>query len=110
MGTYDRIVFQVSPTQLPGTVPLYRFRQASTGDRTLHTYSAYGATTGYVNEGHVGYVAYPNPVGHLNQSIWVLKKVGEPTHYYTESETEKNAMINSGQWGWEGNIGYAGAW
>jgi hypothetical protein len=77
---------QLATTQIPGTVPLYRTRNPSTGHRlsTIDAGEAQGTiNSGWTNEGVTGYVWVHIPITRLFNSGW-----SGGDHMYSHDPTE----------------------
>ncbi|MFH1391813.1 MAG: hypothetical protein ABIH20_05870 [Candidatus Diapherotrites archaeon] len=119
----EGIVSYIYETQEPGTVPLYRMWNGSSGNedhfytadfaernRVIATYAGYGAgasSHGYADEGIAGYI-YPDnfhPSGTVPLYRLWKGDFGGRDHFYTTNLEERNIAISNGYHD-EGITGY----
>ncbi|HWQ59939.1 MAG TPA: SpoIID/LytB domain-containing protein [Candidatus Fimivivens sp.] len=100
----EGIAFYALPSQLTGSVPVYRFSSSKTGDhfytvdegeRTAVTNST---TWGYVAEGTAFYAFTTRVDGTV--PVYRFSNYLNGDHFYTVSEDEKAAIGNNPQWGY----------
>jgi hypothetical protein len=102
----EGIGYFVAKEQMPGTVPLYRLHNASTGD---HFYTRdepearAAATQGYTNEGVAGYINPSQAPGTV--PLYRLQNPSNNHHFYTTSAAERSQATASG-WKDEGVAGF----
>ncbi len=102
-GTYQRMKFGLSVTQVPGTVPVYRRYYPPNGDRILTT--DINKDSYYDYEGIIGYIAQsPLPSEGMVHALHHFWKAGQG-HYYTTEYSESDYLFSNG-WNYAQVMGY----
>ncbi|MFA5994477.1 MAG: hypothetical protein WC823_05975 [Parcubacteria group bacterium] len=109
----EGVAFYANASQASGTLPVYRFLNATNGDH-FYTISETEKNTllnnpqsGYASEG-IAFHASPTQATNTFP-IYRFRNTTNGDHFYTMSEGEKNALLNNPQWGYvsEGVAFYA---
>ena len=104
------IACYVEPTQLAGTLPFWRFFAASVSNHFYTTSASeysFVVSHGFSYEGVEGYLYSGQAAGTvpLHRLSWWNWTTGDLDHYYTTSDTAKNALLGQG-WTYDGVGGY----